>query len=165
MYRPVKHLKLSLPNSNIEIMESQVQQPEYVDTTSEGIASPGSAPLATVKANTPSDAQWQRIGAQVSDFLAQLPEYIGRFFNQYKQPIISLGLIFVAIITVKIVLAVIDALNDIPLLQPTFELIGIGYTTWFAYRYLIQASKRQELSGEIEKLKQQVVGSQQISES
>lgn len=144
-------------------MESQLQQPEYADTTSpEAIASQDSAPLATVRANVPSDAQWQRIGTQVSEFLAQLPEYIGRFFNQYKQPIISLGLIFAAIITVKIVLAVIDALNDIPLLQPTFELIGIGYTAWFVNRYLLQASRRQELSDEIEKLKQQVVGSQQL---
>ena len=148
-------------------MESQLQQPEYTDTptSSEVIGSSDSAPLATIRANTPTDTQWQKLGSQVSDFLAQLPDYIGRFFNQYKQPIITRGLIFAAIITVKVVLAVIDAFNDIPLLQPTFELIGIGYSAWFVNRFLLQASKRQELSQEIEKLKQQVVGSQQLPNS
>ena len=146
-------------------MESQLQ-PEYVDTTSpEGIAASELGTLTTVRANAQSDTQWQRVGAQVSDFLAQLPDYIGRFFNQYKQPIISLGLIFAAIITVKVVLAVIDALNDIPLLQPTFELIGIAYSVWFVNRYLLQASRRQELAEQINGLKQQVVGSQQLPDS
>lgn len=146
-------------------MESQLQ-PEYVDTNSpEGIAASELGTLTTVRANAQSDTQWQRLGAQISDFLAQLPDYIGRFFNQYKQPIISLGLIFAAIITVKVVLAVIDALNDIPLLQPTFELIGITYSVWFVNRYLLQSSKRQELAQQIDELKQQVVGSQQLPES
>lgn len=146
-------------------MESQLQ-PEYVDTTSpEGIAASERGPLITVEPNTQADAQWQRVGAQISDFLAQLPDYIGRFFNQYKQPIISLGLIFAAIITVKVVLAVIDALNDIPLLQPTFELIGIAYSVWFVNRYLLQSSRRQELAQQIDRLKQQVVGSQQLPEA
>jgi hypothetical protein len=161
-----KTSKLSFLNNNIEIMESQLQPPEYADTNSpETISGSDPAPLVQVRANSQTDTQWQRLGAQVSDFLAQLPDYIGRFFNQYRQPIISLGLIFAAIITVKVVLAVIDAINDIPLLQPTFELVGIGYSAWFVNRYLLQASKRQELSQEIEKLKQQVVGSQQLPES
>ncbi len=146
-------------------MESQLQ-PEYVDTTSpEGIAASELGTLTTVRANAQSDTQWQRVGTQISDFLAQLPDYIGRFFNQYKQPIISLGLIFAAIITVKVVLAVIDALNDIPLLQPTFELIGIAYSVWFVNRYLLQSSRRQELAQQIDGLKQQVVGSQQMPEA
>lgn len=146
-------------------MESQLQQPEYVDTSSEGITASEPGTLITVQPDTETDAQWQRVGAQISDFLAQLPDYIGRFFNQYKQPIISLGLIFAAIVTVKVVLAVIDALNDIPLLQPTFELIGIAYSVWFVNRYLLQSSRRQELSQQINGLKQQVVGSQQMPES
>lgn len=91
-----------------------------------------------------------------------MPELIGKFWEDYKQPITSLGLIFAAIITVKVVFAVIDALNDIPLLAPTFELIGIAYSAWFINRYLLQASNRQELAQEIEKLKGKVVGSQQL---
>lgn len=148
-------------------MESQVQQPEYVNTTSsETIGVSDSAPSSLATRTSPTqDEQWREIGSQISRFLALLPDYIGRFFSEYKQPIITVGLIFAAIITVKVVLAVIDALNDIPLLSPTFELIGIGYSVWFVNRYLLQASKRQELSQELQSLKKQVVGSQQLPEA
>ncbi len=142
-----------------------MQEPEYVATTSPEatILSPESGPLALPPAPE-SNEQWRRIGEQISVFLAQLPDYIGQFFNTYKQPLISLGLIFAAILTAKVVLAVIDAFNDIPLLSPTFELIGITYSIWFVNRYLLKASNRQELAEEIEGLKKQVVGSQQLPE-
>ncbi len=139
-------------------MESQLQQQEYTDAQKIEVSAPGT--MVTIEPST--DEQWTRVGSQVSSFLAQLPELIGKFWEDYKQPITSLGLIFAAIITVKVVLAVIDALNDIPLLAPTFELIGIAYSAWFVNRYLLQASNRQELAQEIEKLKGKIVGSQQL---
>lgn len=99
----------------------------------------------------------------MSVFLAELPNYIGKFFNDYKQQITVVVLFLAAFITVKVVLAVLSALNGIPLLAPTLELIGIGYSIWFVNRYLLAASKRQELAQEINTLKQQVVGSQELS--
>ncbi|MBW4665443.1 MAG: CAAD domain-containing protein [Chroococcus sp. CMT-3BRIN-NPC107] len=139
-------------------MESQLQQQEYTDATNIEVSPAGN--MVTIEPST--DEQWTRVGSQVSEFLAQLPEIIGKFWEDYKQPITSLGLIFAAIITVKVVLAIIDALNDIPLLAPTFELIGIAYSAWFVNRYLLQASNRQELAQEIDKLKGKVIGSQQL---
>lgn len=144
-------------------MESQLQQQEYADTTRpENIEVSPAGTIVTIPPSTQTDEQWKQVGSQVSEFLAKLPNIIGNFWADYKDPIISLGLIFAAIITVKVVLAVIDALNDIPLLAPTFELIGIAYSAWFVNRYLLKASNRQELAQEIEKLKGQVVGSQQV---
>ncbi len=144
-------------------MESQLQQQEYTDTTrTENIEVSPAGNIVTIPPSTELEKTWQNAGVKVSGFLSQLPDLIGKFWQDYKQPITSLGLIFAAIITVKVVLAVIDALNDIPLLSPTFELVGIAYSAWFVNRYLLQSSKRQELAQEIEKLKQQVVGSQQM---
>lgn len=146
-------------------MESQLQQSEYSNTASpENMTASDPAPLAKLPPAPQTDEQWKRVGTQISSFLAELPDYLGKFFNDYKQPIISVALILTAIITVKVVLAVLDALNDIPLLAPTFELIGIAYSAWFVNRYLLKASKRQELAQEIQGLKQQVVGSQQLPE-
>ena len=146
---------------------SQVKETQYANQTSpeamKASSEPG-APLAKLPPAPESNEQWRRIGAQVSIFLRDLPAYIGGFFNQYKQQITVVALFLTAIVTVKVVLAVLDALNDIPLLAPTFELIGIGYSVWFANRYLLAASKRQELSQEVNALWQQVVGSQQLSE-
>lgn len=107
---------------------------------------------------SPSQDEWLKYGEQISSFLATLPQYAGTIFNKYKQPLTVLGLIVAAIVTLKVVLAVLDALNDIPLLAPTFELIGIGYSAWFVYRYLLKASSRQELTSEITTIKKQVVG-------
>lgn len=143
-------------------MEAEMQQPEIVETKSTEATVPNinnqTGTITKVQPTTQSQEQWLKYGEQVSGFLASLPEYLGEFFNRYKQPLVVVGLIVGAILTVKVVLAVLDALNDFPLVAPTFELIGIGYSAWFVYRYLLKASTRQELTGEIASLKSQVVG-------
>ncbi|MBW4627640.1 MAG: CAAD domain-containing protein [Brasilonema octagenarum HA4186-MV1] len=149
-------------------MEAQMQEPEIVETKSPEATMANinnqTGSITKLQPSVQSQDQWLKYGEQVSGFLATLPEYLGSFFNRYKQPLVSIGLIVAAIVAVKIVLAVLDALNDIPLVSPTFELIGIGYSTWFIYRYLLKASTRQELTDEITTLKSQVVG-KEISES
>ncbi len=94
---------------------------------------------------TRSIKKGQEIVSRSYNFLAALPSDIDRLFNQYKQLITSIALIIGIAIALKVVLAIIDALNDIPLVAPTLELIGIGYSIWFISRYLLMASKRQEL--------------------
>ncbi len=141
-----------------------MQEPEIVETKSPDATMPNinnqTGTIAKLQPSAQSQEQWLKYGEQVSGFLATLPEYLASFFNRYKQPLISIGLIVAAIVAVKVVLAILDALNDIPLVAPTFELIGIGYSAWFVYRYLLQASTRQELTNEITALKSQVVGKQ-----
>ncbi|MBW4666927.1 MAG: CAAD domain-containing protein [Cyanomargarita calcarea GSE-NOS-MK-12-04C] len=143
-------------------MEAKMQEPEFMETKStEAIKSELNNQTGTITKIQPpaeSQEQWLKYGEQVSGFLGTLPEYLGTFFNKYKQPLIVLGTIVGAIVAVKVVLAILDALNDIPLVAPTFELIGIGYSSWFIYRYLLKASTRQELTSEITTLKSQVVG-------
>ncbi|MBW4426638.1 MAG: CAAD domain-containing protein [Nostoc desertorum CM1-VF14] len=143
-------------------METEQQQLESINTSfSQGTLSLEGTDTANLPKLPPArepESQWQQISRQVSQFLAQLPEYLGSFFQNYKQPLITVGLILAAVVTVKVVLAVLDAINDIPLLSPTFELIGIGYATWFISRYLLKASTRQQLADEIQSLKNQLVG-------
>ncbi len=130
-----------------------MSEQEYSETKSQETKIPeiNTQPGNITKLQPPvqSQEQWLKYGQQVSEFLGTLPTYLGVFFSQYKQPIVSLSLVVTALITVKILLAVLDSLNDIPLISPTFELIGIGYSTWFIYRYLLRASSRQELTQEI----------------
>ncbi|MBW4440938.1 MAG: CAAD domain-containing protein [Plectolyngbya sp. WJT66-NPBG17] len=114
--------------------------------------------LAPVSSSDSSSEQWREIADKTYSVLATLPEYLGKFFSEYRKPLITLGLIFGSIVSVKLTLALLGAINDVPLLQPTFELVGLGYSIWFVYRYLLKASNRQELGQEINKLKDQVVG-------
>lgn len=110
----------------------------------------------TVTEEPPNQAQ--QIKEQVISILSELPAYIGAFYEQYKSPLTVVGLILASIISLKVLLGVVDELNDIPLLAPTFELIGIGYTIWFVYRYLLRSSNRQQLGQEIQAIKEQVFG-------
>lgn len=139
-----------------------MQEPEYTETKSKETTIPDintqAGSITKLQPPVQSQEQWLKYGQQISGFLGTLPDYLGSFFNQYKQPIVSVGLVVTAIVTVKVLLAVLDSLNDIPLVAPTFELIGIGYSAWFVYRYLLKASTRQELTSEITTLKSQVVG-------
>lgn len=104
------------------------------------------------------EAEWQRIGRKWLQLLAQFSEYLLSLFNEKRQVLYSVGLIVSAIITVRLMLAVLDAINDIPLLSSTFELIGIIYVIWLIFRYLIKADTRQELAEKIGLVNHQIVG-------
>ncbi|AVH66538.1 CAAD domain protein [Nostoc sp. 'Peltigera membranacea cyanobiont' N6] len=145
-------------------MGVKMPEPEFTETASKEttVAEINTQTGTITKLQPPAQSQdeWLKYGEQISTFLATLPDYLGSFFNQYKQPLVTVGLIVGSIVGVKVLLAILDALNDIPLVAPTFELIGIGYSAWFVYRYLLKASTRKELTSEITTLKSQVVGKQ-----
>ncbi len=140
-------------------MNSEIQQTQYDNISSpetmSAIEGSDTENLPKLPPATETESQWQKIGRQTSYFLAKLPEYFNKFWDAYKQPIVSLLWVLAAIIAVRIILAVLDVINDIPLAEPLFDLIGIGYTIWFTFRYLILASTRQELATEIESLKRE----------
>ncbi|NJL01976.1 MAG: hypothetical protein HC838_12350 [Spirulinaceae cyanobacterium RM2_2_10] len=134
---------------NVQSTEAE-QTSTQLSTGTSGAIAPASAPA--------SDQPWQEWLEPVSEFLAKLPDFVGKFFSDYQQPLISVGLIVAGIITVKLTLALLSAINDVPLLAPMFELIGIGYTIWFVYRYLLQSKTRQELTTEFSSLKSSIFG-------
>ncbi|MEH2207917.1 MAG: CAAD domain-containing protein [Nostoc sp.] len=143
-------------------METEQQQRESINASlSQGtlaLEGTDSANLPKLPPAPEPESQWQQISRQISQFLEQLPQYFSRFFQDYKQPLITVALILAAIVTARLVLAALAAINDIPLLSPLFELVGISYTSWFVFRYLLKASTRQELADEIQLLKNQFVG-------
>ncbi len=114
--------------------------------------------MTTVTTTETTTSQFQDIKDQVITILSELPAYLSNFFADYQRPLITVGLILAGGISIKVMLGVLGALNDVPLVAPVFELIGMGYTGWFVYRYLLKASDRQELLTEIDSLKEQVVG-------
>ncbi|KAL6783772.1 CGL129 [Auxenochlorella protothecoides x Auxenochlorella symbiontica] len=53
---------------------------------------------------------------------------------------------------------IVGALNSVPLVPRLLELVGLGYTGWFTYRYLLFKSSREELLDDIESLKSKIAG-------
>ncbi|KAG0604218.1 hypothetical protein M758_10G153900 [Ceratodon purpureus] len=53
---------------------------------------------------------------------------------------------------------VVNTVNTVPLLPNFMELIGLGYSAWFVYRYLLFQDNRKELAAEIKELKRKITG-------
>jgi len=149
-------------------MNTDVKESEFAEGNSDGFTVGADSPKFGVDSepgmlptlfNQSSGDQWKQVAERVYQFLAGLPEFVSEFFGEYRRPLITLGLIFGSIVSVKLTLALLDAIDDIPLLAPTFELIGMVFTAWFIYRYLWKASNRQELASQLNDWKSQVLGS------
>ncbi|KAL3743598.1 protein CURVATURE THYLAKOID 1A, chloroplastic [Eucalyptus grandis] len=65
-----------------------------------------------------------------------------------------------AIVAVWLSSVVVGAINSVPLLPKIMELVGLGYTGWFVYRYLLFKSSRKELAEDIEGLKKKIAGTE-----
>ncbi len=134
-----------------EVVETQ-QTATGLNSESAGIITP-----STPK-SSPTDGAVQEYLSIGTSFLTQIFDILKKVIDTNQKLLVNLLLIFLGIIAVKVTLAIISAINDIPLLAPTFELVGLGYIGWFVYRYLLTNSSRQELGQEFEALKNQVMG-------
>ena len=53
---------------------------------------------------------------------------------------------------------VVGAINSIPVLPKVMELVGLGYSSWFVYRYVLYKDSRAELVEQFDALKNKVSG-------
>ncbi len=143
-------------------METEYKEPQNVNTALKneipGLDSTESQTLAKLPSTDTSDNQLGMIGTKISQFLAEIPQDLNKFYSAYKTPLIGIAALAASIVTLKVVLAMLAAVNDIPLVSPIFELIGIGYTGWFVFRYLLKAPTRKELTEEVTSFKKQIMG-------
>jgi glutamyl-tRNA synthetase len=95
---------------------------------------------------------------QVMGFISNLPQNAGQFFGEYSRPLTTVILIVVALVTLRVLAGVVDTVNQIPFVQPTLELVGIAFSVWFVYRYLLRSENRQELVTKFNALKAEVLG-------
>ncbi len=138
-------------------MESELKEQSAVATESEINTEIGGS-LAPVSRAEDTTEQLKEYAGKVLDSLGNLDNILGDFFNEYRSQITVAGIAFGSFIGVKLTLALLAALNEIPLVQPTLELVGLGYTAWFVYRFILKADNRHELSEKYDEVKSQVLG-------
>jgi CAAD domains of cyanobacterial aminoacyl-tRNA synthetase len=114
------------------------------------------APTEIMPENLATEAS--DLAEESADKLADLPSYLAQVYRHNRGAFITVGLFFGAIVTLKLILAIVAAVDTIPLFEPLFQTIGLGYTGWFVYRYLLHASTRKELAEEINTFKSKVTG-------
>jgi hypothetical protein len=90
--------------------------------------------------------------------LSTLPNYFNGTLGEYRKPLTTIGLILVAGLGVAVADGVLTRLNTIPLFAPTFELIGLGFTGWVVFRYLLYADTRHELLDAYDQVKERITG-------
>jgi valyl-tRNA synthetase len=126
----VMEIKEDLPNSNSELQSSSNQ----------------------------TLVQVQEIWLRAAKLLSELPTNTVQLFRNYQKALIVVGWLFFALIALKIALSASSAINEIPVVSSTFELVGLGYTIWFAYRYLRTSKNRQEFVVATQAFQEQVFG-------
>ncbi|WP_084555195.1 CAAD domain-containing protein [[Phormidium ambiguum] IAM M-71] len=107
---------------------------------------------------TAAQNQVQQIGQQIAELIDRLPDSVGNFYRDYQRPLTVVAGIIAIIIGIKVLSGLLDTFNEIPFFEPFFQLIGIIYSGWFIYRYLLNAGTRQELWQIIDDYKAQVFG-------
>lgn len=70
-------------------------------------------------------------------------------FSRYRKPLTNIGLLVLLSITAKLTLTVINTVDQLILISPALRLLGLVYTLWFVYRYLLKATTRAELSQQL----------------
>ena len=114
--------------------------------------------LAPLTSEEDSNTELKAMLGKGVEVVSNLDTILGNFFSEYRQLIISLGLGFGAIVAVKLTLALLSALNEIPLVEPILELVGLGYTAWFVTRFMLKSEKRQEFYAKFNDTKDAVLG-------
>jgi len=69
--------------------------------------------------------------------------------EQYRKPLINLGLLFAVIVLARVILAILDTVDDLILISPLLQLIGLSYTAWFGYRNLLTAEQRRQFGDRV----------------
>lgn len=98
------------------------------------------------------------VGWQMTGLIEQIPQYWTSFWQAYKRPIVLLGWIVGTLVTLKVFLAVIAAINSLPLLAPLLKLIGLAYSLWFIFRYLLGFANRQVILAKFNSFKDYIFG-------
>ncbi|NES96810.1 MAG: hypothetical protein F6K32_16535, partial [Desertifilum sp. SIO1I2] len=111
--------------TNADLNKTEVADAEATATTQAEVADSSPAPIAKLPpAGQSSASQSAELWRQYWDlfilYLSKLPDYLGEFFGAYQRPLTIVALILSAGITVYVTGAVVDAINDIPLLAPFF---------------------------------------------
>ena len=95
--------------------------------------------------------------------LTKSPTHFSFFLSQWEG--IENKPLFVAysiggVVAVWVTATVIGTVDKVPLFPKFFEAIGLAYSSWFTYRYLLFKTGREELIKDVETLKDKITASE-----
>lgn len=119
-----------------------------------------SGTLSPVSSDDSTTIAVKEVGEKLKNFLDVFPKQVGETYEIYKKPLTVGAIVLAALISVAVADGVLDVLNAIPLVAPLLELVGLGYSAWFAWHYLRYAETRQKLVTDYRSIKHRITGEQ-----
>jgi CAAD domains of cyanobacterial aminoacyl-tRNA synthetase len=107
-----------------------------------------------------AEEMWQSFQFQATAFLETAKENFITLFRNNRQLFYALGWIFLAFFGIRILFAVMNAIDDIPFVTFFLKLIGFVYVVRFVQRYLVRADNRQEFVRMLDHAKTEYIGDQ-----
>ncbi len=95
-----------------------------------------------------SKGLWEDIQGQINTFPKQLNQRL----------LTRVGISILGVFIATLLLAFILTLEEFPLIPSFLKLVGVGYTGWFIYRYLLTQPKRETFSQVFQEKKQELLG-------
>lgn len=129
------------PTHGVSVSSPTPPEPVVLGVPPESVSYKEPAPL-TAPGDLPEvdTAQLVAKAKAVADDVAARPGYYSSIAG-----VASGGLVSFVVAS-----AVVSALDKIPVLPSVLELVGLAYTSWFVYRFLLQEETREELKEEIQ---------------
>jgi hypothetical protein len=116
-------------------------------------------PEITSKVFTEEKKQpWVQLISTLIETIETFSDHLNNRVTNTKQIVITATWIIAALTSLKLSLAVLNAINTIPFLGLFLEIIGIAYVSWFICRYLLSAANRQDLALQVKSFKEQIFG-------
>lgn len=78
--------------------------------------------------------------------------------GSYRKPALTLAVILALIIVGRVVVSILEVVDHLLLITPLLKLIGMAYSGWFIYRYLLKSDSRRHLKQSIDAAIREVLG-------
>eukprot|EP00798_Chlamydomonas_sp_ICE-L_P009948 gene9948-7819_t len=112
--------------------------------------------VAQTKFVVRAEAEAETSSIDTEKMIKDAQEKFDAIENKPQVALYGVGGVFALFLTSQL----LGAINHVPLVPKMFELIGLGYSSWFTYRYLLFKSGRQELLQDVEALQAKISSSE-----
>jgi valyl-tRNA synthetase len=76
----------------------------------------------------------------------------------FKKPALVFTFVVILLLILRILGALLGAVNGLPLVAPLFKLVGLGYSGWFLWTVLLSKERRRSFAAQLRQLRTQLNG-------
>jgi hypothetical protein len=98
------------------------------------------------------------VNKKLQESLESTTEYLSKTWEKTEDKPAAVAVTGAAILLLITASSIVDTIDKIPIISDLIELIGIGVTGWFVWRYLLFGPDREELVSNLKSFVKKVYG-------